>query len=85
MITSRQRESKAGRNEQLQVCRVWDEGGRISPGGSLTKQMPCHTAALSPGLVTLQLCPLAPLPLLLPVPAVCTPPREQKVVGPAVL
>lgn len=48
MITSRKRETKTVRNEQLEVCRVWEEGRRISWSESLTKQMPCHSAALSP-------------------------------------
>lgn len=30
MITSRKRETKTVRNEQLEACRVWEEGRRIS-------------------------------------------------------
>lgn len=45
---SPKREAKAVRNEQLEVCRVWDDGRRIPQSGSLTKQTPSHIAALSP-------------------------------------
>lgn len=46
MITVR--EMKTMRNEQLEVCVVWEEGRSISQSGSLTKQMPSHAAALPP-------------------------------------
>lgn len=44
---SPEREAKTVRNEQLEVCGVWEEGRRISRSGSLTKQTPSHTAARS--------------------------------------
>jgi len=48
-----QKEKQTVKNEQLEVCRVWEEGRRTSQSGSLTKQTPSRTAAMSPVLTAI--------------------------------